>query len=494
MAANGNKYDILQNIRANAYKRQKRREKRQLKKRVQPKKKNVRTGLPVPRNFKRSIGYTLNTSNRILSKEDFNQKKGFYIDKYLPTNLKYLLNTKTSPFFLETIKNEKHKSNGIVKIPKLFSIIEDPTNGYLTLKKVVSALLVENIKSLELNYEACEKVELGSQILLDIILMDYFKFVNFCNKVDRNHKDYFPTVVRGRNIDNEDVQKIINSVGSPVTLKVRELEYSDVIPYKLCAHDNEKEKDLDKRIEQKELDTTELADYVVDSLKRMNKELVWDKIDDLCTVIGEILINAEEHSSTKYRFSIGYFKEESFDNKHFGIFRLVILNFGKTIYEKFKDENCPNKEIVKRMEMLSKSYTRRSLFSQKEFEEENLWTLYALQDGVTSISPTESKRGNGSIRFIESFFNLKGSLQADDVSNMTILSGNTSIIFNGKYSIVTKTNSKNENFKVMTFNDSGDIEDIPDKNCVSQKETYFPGTLISVKILLNDDDIIQIKN
>jgi hypothetical protein len=246
-------------------------------------------------------------------------------------------------------------------------------------------------------------------------------------------------------------------------------------------------------MEQKELDTTEMADYVLTCLTRMNKILTPEKLDDLCTVIGEILINAEEHSSTKYRFSIGYFKEYNVDNKHYGIFRLVILNFGKTMYEKFKSEDCPNQEIVGRMRELSKSYTKRNLFRNREFEEENLWTLYALQEGVSSVSPEEYKRGNGSIRFIESFFNIKGTLDADDISRMTILSGNTSVVFDGKYGIQTKVNTNNEVFRVMTFNESGNIEEKPDDNCVCQREDYFPGTLISAKILLNDDDLVQLK-
>jgi hypothetical protein len=237
-----------------------------------------------------------------------------------------------------------------------------------------------------------------------------------------------------------------------------------------------------------------MADYVIECLARMNKKLTSVKRDDLCTVIGEILINAEEHSTTKYRFSIGYFKEVNIDNNHFGIFRLVILNFGKTIYEKFKSEDCPNQEIVTKMKNLSQSYTKRNLFFQREFEEENLWTLYALQEEVSSISPTEYKRGNGSIRFIDSFFNIKGSQTIDDISYLTIQSGRTRIHFNGEYSIVNKINSNNESYKVMTFNDSGNIEDKPNSKFVYQTKEYFPGTLISAKLLLNDDDVEQLKN
>lgn len=73
---------------------------------------------------------------------------------------------------------------------------------------------------------------------------------------------------------------------------------------------------------------------------------------DLGYVIGETLINAEEHSSLKYRYLIGYFEECNQDGKHFGLLNLVIMNFGQTIYEKFKYpiENIPiNTECLSKM-------------------------------------------------------------------------------------------------------------------------------------------------
>ena len=122
----------------------------------------------------------------------------------------------------------------------------------------------------------------------------------------------------------------------------------------------------------------------------------------------------------------------------------------------------------------------------KKFEEENLWTLYALQEGVTSIP--DKKRGNGSIQFIDSFFSIKGDGKvAGEKSKMTILSGNTKIIFDGTYKIAEKI-TDGQKFKVMTFNNSGNIENTPNKDYVKYVENYFPGTLISARIFLNDDD------
>lgn len=443
-----------------------------------------------PRKFRRIVG----SYNQHFNKEKSSKRRNHYINNYLPTNLNYLLKTKESPFYLKDIEKEKIETRGQIEIPEIFSIIEKSKESYLTLRKIISALLLEDNDKLVLDYKNCIKVELSSQVLLDIILKDSRQFAAKCKNLHKGQRDYFSRQLSGINIDNADVQKMMFSIGSPVSLDIGERRFPDIIPYKLCIHNNEKEKDYDKRIEQKELDTTEMADYVIDCLERMNNKLTPTKRDDLCTVIGEVLINAEEHSTTKYRFSIGYFKEENVDNKHFGIFRLVILNFGKTIYEKFKDDDCPNKDIVAKMKNLSESYTQKRMFRKRLFEEENLWTLYALQEEVSSVSPMEYKRGNGSIRFIDSFFNIKGSNDVDNTSLLTIQSGYTRIHFNGQYNIQTKTNLDGDSFKVMTFNESGNIEDKPDSKYVYQTKEYFPGTIISAKLLFNDDDVEQLEN
>ena len=72
---------------------------------------------------------------------------------------------------------------------------------------------------------------------------------------------------------------------------------------------------------------------------------------------------------------------------------------------------------------------------------------------------------------------------------MAIISGNTNIIFDGKYNIQNKIKGKDK-FKVMTFNNSNNIEDKPDNKYVRSVENYFPGTIISARILINKDDII----
>ena len=57
-------------------------------------------------------------------------------------------------------------------------------------------------------------------------------------------------------------------------------------------------------MQRKEIDTTQLVDHVITSLKTVNKTLNSENKEDLSTVIGEVLINAEEHSTMNNRLPL----------------------------------------------------------------------------------------------------------------------------------------------------------------------------------------------
>lgn len=450
----------------------------------------IDVSISIPRSFRRTSikDGPLNLQRNV----GISERKAICLRNNMPTILKYITESEKSPFYLKSIKKEKFVSSGRILIPKEFSLIDNPKESYDALRRLLSALFFEGNDEVILDYVQCVNSDLNAQILLDIILVDYVKFRNKSADSDRQKRRLYPNI-GAININNQGVRKMIFSVGSPVNLKLHEDYFPDIEKYKLKVYnkdDNFARKNKNLREAQKEIDTTGLVDYVLSCLKHVNKKLTPRKLDDLCTVIGEMLINAEEHSSTPYRYSIGYFNEDSNNTGHFGVFRLVILNFGDSIYEKFKSKDCPNKDVVAQMKDLSEKYVKKLFFSDGEFNEESLWTLYALQEGVSSVSTDKFKRGNGSIRFIESFFNIKGSNDKDDTSRMIILSGNAKIIFDGTYRITENM----EKFKLMTFNATGSLENKPDSQYVKCSEFYFPGTLISAKILINDDDVTKIQS
>lgn len=415
------------------------------------------------------------------------------IDQYVPHNLHYLLFAQDSPFNLKALKSDSSikSEDGVVFIPNPFSLCDNPDATIDALRIIVKAFFVEQGHPRVLfDYSGCHSIGIETQALMDVILSEYRKFLHKCaNKPRLLAIETFPGGFGGRNMVDKDLQKLMFSVGSPANLGIRKKDFEDVLELPMRSHNALTKHDRESIIIQKEIDTTEIVDHVIACLGKMNKTLTPDKKNDLSTVVGEILINAEEHSTLRHRFSMAFFREQSLEGKHFGLFRFVILNFGATIYEKFsKNEECPP-AIIEKMRALSKQYTKHNFFKDNVFEEETLWTLYALQQGVTSVPG--KRRGSGTIQFIRSFFNIKGSPDADNVSKMVILSGNTEIIFDGKYGITEKIEGQ-KRFNMMTFNSSGNIEEMPDKNYVRRSKHFFPGTIITANILLNDDDIEEL--
>lgn len=421
--------------------------------------------------------------NRILN-NDFSYYN--VLMTFLPKNLKYLIfECEDSHIYIDKLNYTPLLYNQPFYVPQTFSLIDKPKESYEFVRVVVSTMILQKSEFVSIDYTHCEHIGLDAQIYFDVVLKDIISFYKRC----RGYKKIMPMVrqVKGDNVTNEDVRKMLFSVGSPVIHANNFIRYGDIESYKLCIH-NSLSKNR-KTIGRKDVDTTNLVDYVLNCLRRLNRKLTGEKIEDLCVVISEILINAEEHSSLNYRFSIGYFVEKNDNDQHFGVFRLVIMNFGQSIYEKFKDPTCPNLNSIEKMKALSRRYNKRKLFSKSRFEEQTLWTLYSLQEGITSTDPkVYKKRGNGSIRFIDSFFNLRGKeTLANDTSRLGLISGNTEIIFDGTYNIITK-NVKGEQFQYMTFNEEGDITNKPDQKFVKFVPHYFPGTLICAEILFNEDD------
>lgn len=407
----------------------------------------------------------------------------------LSENLKYIADCHKTNLLLPSFYSpSKLKTTQTISVPRLFSLVDNPDESFTFVKDVINCLYHNKVKRLRLDYSKCQAIHLGAQIYLDILLRDIF---TYSRKLVNKYPNYgHLESVKPINIKNENVRKLLYSIGSYAILKSESVKYDDIVPYNLCEFKVNPTGSKLFNIETKEIHVTEMVEYVIDSLARLRIELTQDSIENLSIIVGEVLINAEEHSTNNHRFSIGYFQEYGINKEHYGIFNLAILNFGETIYDKFKSKDCPRQDVVSQMKQLSDEYTKRKFFGSS-INEETLWTLYALQEEVTSVSPEKNrKRGNGSIKFIESFFNLKGNNGAqDDFSRLAVLSGNTSIVFDGTYGIQEKIKNS-EKFKVMTFNNSGNITDKPDSKYVKFVKNHFPGTIISAQILISKDDIL----
>lgn len=415
------------------------------------------------------------------------------IRAFMPPHFCYLINQPESPFYQKRLKVHARKNSEILKVPRVFSILDNPKESYRFLQDVVSIILYQTCRDLCFDYANCQYCDLPTQTLFDSILIDNDRFITLCQRanVDRYLNIHS---VSGYHINDEKLQLMINSVGSPVELINRKVRFKNVIPFKLRHIDTENTT-TQRKYDQKEIDATDLIQYVIDCLGRFHKTLTQQAKQELGCILGETISNAEEHSSLHNRYLIGYMEECSdrdAETSHYGLLKLVIMNSGKTIYECFKypDTKKPfNQNCLNMMKSLSDSFTKKNLFHPTAFTEENLWTLYTLQSGVSIVPKEMRNRGNGTIEFIDSFFKIKGSSDVDQVSRMSIISGHTEIDFDGTYPIYRSKDNEGKIISRVTFNTSKTLEELPDKKYVYHIDSYFPGTLIYAQLLIQDNDL-----
>lgn len=392
------------------------------------------------------------------------------------------------PYYIQYLKANSNvfsngsvinSTDGVFQVPECFSLLEHYEESFEFLRSLFLGLLNCKHDTIILDYQRCRRIDVDASICMDLILSEYINYLRKCRKL--GHIKKLVSEIKPINYNEPHVMRILFSIGAYRNIKGFQIKYEDVEPLPVLVNYQG-----DKfRWNRSEIHLTEIVEYIKTSLSRLNRELTQEAETEFYKVIGEIMSNAEEHSTTPHRFAIGFFQEHHMD-EDYGIFNFSIFNFGKTIYETFKSDTCGNPKAVQQMTNLSYDYTKRGFFKRPDFQEETLWTLYALQEGVTS---KEKKRGNGSIQYIENFFKLKGDMEKDNLSKLLLLSGNSRIEFDGTYPIFKKSSLDGKRaYKMITFNKSQDISDKPDNKFVTFAPHYFPGTLLSARILIKADN------
>jgi hypothetical protein len=432
---------------------------------------------------------------KIKSKKKSNQRSSGNKSKYFKTSYSFRDRIQLSkPVYSEKIKyllsvpdlfssaKLSWYDNGNLIIPKCFSLIENSAESFDFLKKLLLTLHVNKVKKITLDYSICERIDVDASICMDIILAEFIMYYSKCNKSGYGNEISVKSIEPINYDTKENIKKVLFSIGAYRNIRGFKIDYPDIIDLPVIVNNH-----LTNDVWAKsEIDLTNIVEYIKKCLLRLNRELTTDAEKEFYNVIGEIMSNALEHSSLPFSYAIGFFQETHNDEEHFGVFNFSIFNLGKTIYQTFKDENCLNQKAVSEMNALSENFTKNGFFKKASFEEETLWTLYALQEGITSKL---KKRGNGSIQYIENFFKLKGDMQKDNISSMVIVSGNARIIFDGTYSVIEKIKEgSNREYKYITFNESGEINEEPNGKFVNFAPNFFPGTLISARILIKFDN------
>lgn len=379
--------------------------------------------------------------------------------------LSYLAN---AHFFV----SHKYRSNYVeLDIPRVFCLSKNPDESLAFLRLIYSLLMNPSVEVICFNHFNCKYMGICASVIMDIIVMECIKY----RKSIDSDITLSGIVKNGKVSDNDEVDSLVKMSGLLNHLNI----------YKGVLRNTEK---LDLIINESSSQVAEKSiDYINRSLKRHGFILTKLGMNHFGNFFGEIVDNCSLHGGENaIWYTIGHY---SYDEKaHLGKCKLCIVDFGNTIYESLKYHSKPR--ILKRID----HYIKKSWYSFKSVrDEEILYTLFSLQQRVSRIIDKEAVRGNGTVRFIESFLDLFNTNDSKYKSVFSITSGKCSILFDGKYRLQNKAFKSGHENKIIAFNLNNNLYEEPDKDYVRQLKNSFPGTVISMDLYI-DSKYLQRSN
>ena len=357
----------------------------------------------------------------------------------------------------------------IIKIPREFCFIRNPEQTLEVLKQINYFFDKTKIEEIFFDYSECELLGLDASVVTDVIVIDGLKY--------RKHLD-IPSKLNGNfPKTNSAIQVFINSG------LLKHLDISDGVEDPLVER-------LEPFVKNKSsLDlTNEVILYYQKCLQRNGYELTSKGIDKFNNLVGEIIDNLGNHSGEDGDWFVsGHFAQR--ENNELGKGTLTFISFGNTIYESLKEPTV-SPIIKKKLDAHTKCH--KKLFEIGSWDEETSWTVFALQYKISRFnSKADPDRGTGTIKFIQNF-SILGKTFENDKPLMTILSGNTHILFDGTYNLKSKI-VRNKEIPVIAFNKENDLRKRPDKKVVKLLKNKFPGTIITVEFFVDRRYLKSIK-
>jgi hypothetical protein len=135
-------------------------------------------------------------------KGDLSQESIFR--NWLPANITYLINCEKSDFFIEKLKSNIPENNGIFKVPEVFSIIDNAQASYKFIQQITASLLLQRYSHVKIDYIDCERIDLGTHVLFDIILKDIISFIERCGRATETRSKVMS--ISGVNFEKEKIK------------------------------------------------------------------------------------------------------------------------------------------------------------------------------------------------------------------------------------------------------------------------------------------------
>lgn len=355
-----------------------------------------------------------------------------------------------------------------VRFPSRFSLIVNPTESLQVLEKLVGAAARAETEEIFLDQSECVLIDHGAECVATALALDARRRrrVNFMGR--------FPA--------NEELRETVWATGLPKRLGVETPRpLAAFLSFPLArgrrGRDRPGESTASERL------TSGLVEYFDRCLGEFDRALSADAQEALSGIAGEVMVNAEEHGGTREWWVAAYMRRPS--KRRYGDCHIAIFNFGIPLAKSL--QKLPEDALLRRqIETLADRHRGKGLFGPT-WDADDLWTLYALQEGVSRFNPGDvlGDRGQGTVRLIEFFEEFGQSPAVKDGPHMAVLSGNTHIFFDGTYQMDYVDVGGGERRRVIAFNQENDLDLPPDSKYVTRLKHTFPGTVITMRFYLD---------
>jgi len=374
------------------------------------------------------------------------------------------------------LTRRRRKGSISLAVPPTFSFIEDPEAAIGFINSVVAGLW-ERRAQINIDHSACTQLDLCAEAVLSAIAFEGRQSLG-CR-------------IGGWLPDLPELRSIILASGLPKVLGVarEEMKGFHCFPLRHGARRRERARQSSER----ERAATELSVYIESCFALHDWRLDADALEYLSKIVGEVIGNAEDHSGEADWWAAGYLHDS--EDGSLADCHLAIFSFGSTYHQSLM-QLSPSSYLRRRLTELSKQHSSKGFFAPDKWTEENLWTLYALQEGVSRFNRADKQldtdRGQGTADMIEFFQRLGGSSPGRSSPKMCVVSGATQILFDVAYKMTRKDVGKGFTRRVLAFNAANDLEEKPDSSNVRPLKKFFPGTLISLRFFVDDMYLTQL--
>lgn len=354
-------------------------------------------------------------------------------------------------------------------ILKEFSFLDNPEQTLALLQEIASAEC--NVRIGRLNFDDAQILDIGPYIVWGIMSKNMAPFIT------------------GGHI-GVPVQKVIESVNLRKFMRMAKFRglanYKDVWAFPLQERDTASLTATPARAISFSIVADELVETINQWLGALPTafELKEDAKPRISNIVTEILENAERHSPSGEEdgqwYVAGFMARRQISaNDQYRDWHdchIAFVNLGRTIADTILEsvQDKIREDLDRYLELH---------YSAKRQSTETLSTLYAMQDGVSSLP--EGAGGKGMMDMVE-LTNQLG--RTDDPAHqpaITIISGSSCIRFDGPYrSCYLLGDSPN---RVQAFNSAGELDSPPDMNYVFDMGHAFPGTIVAIRFSLDHE-------